>query len=65
MDKKVIDIIGGEAVVYYEGGNFETVAIMLPSNSIKIGGSMKGSNTLTSCSHIRENPLMQREMHFY
>ena len=65
MDKKVIDIIRGEAVVYYEGGNTETVAIILPANSIKIGGSMRCSYTLTSCSHIRENPLIQREMHFY
>ncbi len=65
MDKKVIDIIGGEAVVYNEGGSFETVAIILPSNSIKIGESMRASNTLTSCSHIRENPLIQRELHFY
>ena len=65
MNKKVIDIISGEAIVYYEGGYPETVPLILPYNSIKPGESMMVSNTLSQSSHIRENPLVQRELHFY
>ena len=65
MHKKVIDLIGGEAIVYYEGGNLETVPIIPPSNSLKLGDSLKNSNTLSSGSHIRENPLVQRNLNFY
>ena len=65
MRKKVIDLIGGEAVVYYEGGDPETVPILLPSNSLKLGEPLESSNTLTSRSHIKENQLVQRELNYY
>ena len=65
MDKKIVDLIGGEAVVYYDGGYLETVSITLPTNSIKIGEPMKDDTTLSSGSHIIENPLVQRELHIY
>ncbi|MGM9972945.1 MAG: hypothetical protein ACI33K_02745 [Clostridiaceae bacterium] len=65
MDKKVIDIISGEAIVYYEGGYLETVPLILTSNSINPGESMKNSKALYFGSHTRENQLVQRELYFY
>ncbi|WP_426348132.1 hypothetical protein ACPWSR_10190 [Alloiococcus sp. CFN-8] len=66
MNKKVIDFINKEAVVYYEGGYAETVILPPPSDSIiKPGEALKASKIISSGSHITENPLVQRELHFY
>ena len=65
MDKKVIDFISREAVVYYDGGYLETVILTSPSSAIKPGDPINTSKILPFGSHIKENPLVQRELHFY